>query len=253
MIKVTIVDDSKEFRNALKELLKEIGGTEIISEAENGSELLRKIIKNKPDLIFMDIEMPYVNGFEATKSVISLYPEIKIVGMSSYEKEDYIKKLIDCGAKGYLIKSGDNFETIKELVSGKIQSFVYSPEINFYQPLLKSDKTILFVDKSEDKHLNLRYFLRKYGYKVLKSHNATESIYFLKNKKVNAIIIDSSVINGNNKFINSILNINENLIVFVLLDNNITIKYEEKYKPKIFEINKNLSPETIIEKIETAL
>ena len=111
MTKVTIVDDSKDFRKAMRELLFDIKDVEIISEAENGSELLRKILKNQPHIIFMDIEMPYINGFEATESVVSLYPDIKIIGMSSYEKEDYIKKLIDVGAHGYMIKSGDNFNT----------------------------------------------------------------------------------------------------------------------------------------------
>jgi len=149
--KVIIADDSKDFRKALKELLKEIydselkgiGNAEIIEEAENGLELLQKIKKNKPELIFMDIEMPYMNGFEATKQIVSHYPDIKIVGMSDCEKESYVQKLIDAGAHGYLIKTGTNYEVIKELIAGKLDSFVFSCEINHHLPLLKSYKTIL--------------------------------------------------------------------------------------------------------------
>ena len=97
--KIIITDDSKDFRKALKVLLKEIyhselkeiGSVEIIDEAENGAELLEKIKKNEPELIFMDIEMPYINGYEATKKIVSQYPNIKIVGMSSYNKENYIQ------------------------------------------------------------------------------------------------------------------------------------------------------------------
>ncbi len=253
-----ITDDSKDFRKALKEVLKEIyevefegiGNVEFIEEAENGLELLEKIKTNKPELIFMDIEMPYMNGFEATKKIVSLYPDIKIIGMSSYEKEIYIQKLIDVGAHGYFIKTGNNYEGIKELIAGKADSFVFSCEINHYLPFLKSHKTILFVDRSESQHLSLRHFLFKCGYTVLKAQNATESIFFMKEKDIDAVIIDQSVIKRNNNFVSTLLENTKKIKVFLINGNDNTTEIKNNLNNELIYLENDFSFETIVKILE---
>ena len=257
--KIIIADDSKDFRIGLKELLDEIYNLELkksansyfIEEAENGLELLEKIKKNKPELIFMDIEMPYMNGFEATKKIVSLYPDIKIIGVSGNEKETYIEKLIDVGAKGYLTKAGSNFQVIKELITGKADSFVFSADINHNLPLLKSYKSILFVDKSENRHISLRHFLFKCGYTIFKARNATESCFYLKNKKIDAVIIDHSVIKRNKKFLSRVLDKTKGLKYIVL---NKKIEDTEKINNnEIIHLKKDFSREIIVRIIENQI
>ncbi len=254
--KIIITDDSKDFRKALKELLKEIYSSELkelyssetIEEANDGTELLQKIKKNKPELIFMDIEMPYMDGFEATKEVVSLYPDINIIGMSGYEKESYIKKLIDVGARGYLIKSEDNYEVIKELLAGKIDSFIFSGKIIHHLPLLKSYKTVLFVDKNESTNLDLRHFLRKCGYTILKAQNVSASLFFLNNKSIDAVIIDKSIINRNHNYLSTISNTAKSINCILINEEEIKTNYNNNLKIKCLE--KGFSLKSLVKTIE---
>lgn len=252
MKKITIVDDSSFFRKALKQILYEIGGVEIISEAENGAELLRLITKNKPDIIFMDIEMPYINGFEATKSVNSLYPSIKIIGMSANEKDSFVHKLIDLGAKGYLIKSGDNYETIKKLIHDDYDEFIYSPEINYHKPLLKSKKTILSLENLNNNNLNIRHHMRKAGYNILKANNITETFFFFKENNIDGVFIGKEILKKNNKIINRIISINKNpnLQIFILTNKQENTQNKIKENIIIHKLKQNFNPEIIIETIE---
>ena len=198
----------------------------------------------------MYIEMPYMNGFAATKKIVSQYPDIKIIGMSSYEKENYIQRLIDVGAQGYLIKTENNYEIIEALIADKVDSFIFSCEINHHLPLLKSHKTILFVDKSESRHLSLRHFLFKCGYTVLKARNATESIFFLTDKNINAVIVDQSVINRNNNFISTLLVNTEKMKILLINEDNNKTGTKHKLNNEIIHLEKSFSPETLVKILE---
>ena len=103
--KVFIVDDHQIFRNGLKDLLSEIKDIEVVGEASDGKDFLKKIKSNFPDIVLMDIKMPNMNGIEATKKAKELYPEIKILGLSMYDDYEYLDELIDAGAVGYMLKN----------------------------------------------------------------------------------------------------------------------------------------------------
>ena len=68
-----------------------------------------------PDIVFMDIEMPHMDGIRATKKAIQKYPDLVIIGLSLYENKAYIDSLINAGARGYLLKLFDNFELLEEI------------------------------------------------------------------------------------------------------------------------------------------
>jgi len=102
---ILLVDDHIGFRNGLKLILKLENIAIIIGEASNGEECIAKLSSIKPDLILMDIDMPLMNGLEATKKVIELMPDIKIMAYSMFENEFYFKKMIELGAMGFLLKS----------------------------------------------------------------------------------------------------------------------------------------------------
>lgn len=223
MKKIIIVDDSVPFRAALRETLNEITNVEIIGEAENGAELLRILRHNKPDIIFMDIEMPFINGFEATESVLAVFPDIKVIGMSSYEKEKFIHKLIDVGAVGYMLKTSDNFEVIKNLVSDNYTApFTYSPEINNNVPLLMRGLNALVIDYPNDTNLNFRHTIRKAGYTVLKVSNMTEATYFFGKYDIHTVIIESEVLKRNDKLIERLA------------------EFQEKHRFNIYILSKDL-------------
>lgn len=114
-IHIVIVDDHQLFRNGLKILLNAFPEFEIIGEASNGVEFL-KIIKNtKADVALMDINMPEMDGIEATQKGIEICPDISIIALSMYGEEEYYNKMVDAGAKGFLLKDSDISE-VKEAI-----------------------------------------------------------------------------------------------------------------------------------------
>ena len=114
-----IVEDQHIFRKGLILLLKEIPGVEIFGEASNGQEFLDMIKDERPDIVFMDIQMPVMNGIEATKKAIEEYPGLKIVAISMFGEEEYLVSMLEAGIKGFLLKTVEEYELHKaiELVS----------------------------------------------------------------------------------------------------------------------------------------
>lgn len=103
-IKVIIADDHKMFRQGITNILNDTGEVEV-SEAESGEELIEKLKREKPDVILMDINMPGINGIEATKIIKKRYPSIQVMAVSTSDEENYIIEMLKAGAMGYVLKN----------------------------------------------------------------------------------------------------------------------------------------------------
>jgi len=101
---VLIVDDHPLFREGLKSLLARHSGFEVIGEAGNGSEGLKKAKKLRPDLVIIDISLPDQSGIEVTSKIGSLLPETRVIVLSMHTKIDYITEAFRQGATGYVVK-----------------------------------------------------------------------------------------------------------------------------------------------------
>ncbi len=112
--KITIVlaDDHEIFLDGLTMMLNKIPEFEIIGSASNGIELIELVKEKKPDVILTDISMPELDGIEATRKLVDLYPSIKIIALSMFDEDNMIAEMIDAGAKGYLLKNADKKEII---------------------------------------------------------------------------------------------------------------------------------------------
>jgi len=108
--KIIIADDHDMFRDALKTMLEIDNIATVIAEAQNGKKLLAQLESENPDIIIMDIDMPIMNGIEATKVISKQYPQIKILALSMYGDEKYYKELIEAGAMGFILKSSNKSE-----------------------------------------------------------------------------------------------------------------------------------------------
>jgi len=102
---IIIVDDHQVFRQALKELITRENIATVIGEASNGVEFLDLLSQQKPDLVLMDIDMPEMNGLDATQHALKLIPDIKIIAFSMFRDQESYYKMISRGAKGFILKS----------------------------------------------------------------------------------------------------------------------------------------------------
>lgn len=106
-INIIIVDDHSLFRNGMKLLLANTGNFNVMAEASNGKEFLTLIEGMQPDIVLMDIEMPEMNGIEATTKALEKNPDLKIICLSMYGEEEYYYKMIEAGVSGFLLKNSD--------------------------------------------------------------------------------------------------------------------------------------------------
>ncbi len=120
--KIIITDDQQMFRNGLKLLIEVENIGTVIGEAENGQLFLELLEKQKPDLVLMDIDMPVMNGMEATEAAVEKYPDLKILALSMFGDEKYYAKMINAGVKGFVLKNAgkhDLEKAIREVAEGR--------------------------------------------------------------------------------------------------------------------------------------
>lgn len=104
-LRIYLVDDHKLFREGLKLLLSTQTFVRHIYEASSGREFIENLSFVDCDVVLMDIEMPEMNGIEATIEAMKMKPTLKIIVLSMYGDEQYYYKMIDAGAKGFLLKN----------------------------------------------------------------------------------------------------------------------------------------------------
>jgi DNA-binding NarL/FixJ family response regulator len=131
-IRIIITDDHQLFRNGLKILLNAFQEFEVTAEASNGEEFLR-ILKNTPaEVVLMDINMPEMDGIEATRKAMKLYPELDIIALSMYGEEEYYYKMLDAGAKGFLLKDSDISEVKEAILTIRKGGSYFSQELLYH-------------------------------------------------------------------------------------------------------------------------
>jgi DNA-binding NarL/FixJ family response regulator len=105
MIKILIADDHQMFIDGLRSLLEDSAEIRVVGEARNGLEVL-ECCKGQPvDIVIMDINMPEMDGIQATRELLKKHPSIKILGLSMYNDREYIADILKAGASGYILKN----------------------------------------------------------------------------------------------------------------------------------------------------
>lgn len=105
MIHIAIADDHQMFIDGIKSLLKGNKNIHIATEANNGETLLQQMANTPVNLILMDVNMPVMDGIEATKQVKQKYPDTRVIMLTMFSSKDYIEKLLRAGANGYILKN----------------------------------------------------------------------------------------------------------------------------------------------------
>lgn len=128
--RIIIVEDQTILREGLRSLLAFQADLEIVGEARDGLDAIRKVDKLLPDLVMTDLSMPRMNGIEAIKEIKKKWPKIKILALTVNDAEEYILAALKAGADGYILKDSTNAEllqAIRDILSG---NRVLSPGIS---------------------------------------------------------------------------------------------------------------------------
>jgi two-component system, NarL family, invasion response regulator UvrY len=130
MANVVLVDDHSLLRNGLAELLKNLGH-QVLFEANHGADFIKGINPNAlPDIVLMDINMPEMNGFDASLWLKQHHPEVRVLALSMYDNENAIIRMLKCGARGYILKDSDPRELKKAIEDVLQKGYYYSDLVN---------------------------------------------------------------------------------------------------------------------------
>ena len=109
-VRIVIADDHHIFREGFKLLLKDQHELELVGEADNGQTLLELVKGKAPDVAFVDIKMPLMDGIEACKAIKNNYPNTKVIALSMFNDDYLILEMLEAGALGYLLKNTNKEE-----------------------------------------------------------------------------------------------------------------------------------------------
>lgn len=121
VIKIALIDDHKLFREGVKRILEFESSFEIVAEGDDGNVATHLVSKYKPDVVLMDINMPDMNGVQATANLIRQHPNTSVIILSIHDDESYVTHALKTGAQGYLLKEMDSdslIEAIKVVSDG---------------------------------------------------------------------------------------------------------------------------------------
>ncbi len=144
-IRILLADDHRILRSGLRGLLEKQAGFDVVAEAENGRDAVKKCRKLLPDIVIMDITMPDLNGVEATRQIVSETPQTKVIVLSVHSEQHFVSEVLKAGASGYLLKDC-GFEEVNSAIDTVISGEAYlSPRIttvvrdDYLQHLTRSD------------------------------------------------------------------------------------------------------------------
>lgn len=122
-MKILIADDHTMFINGLRLLLSDTGKYDVVAVAYNGQEALSILAEQNIDIVLMDVNMPKLNGYQATFKIKEQYPDVKVIVLSMLADELSVNKMLEAGADGYLFKNADEeelFESLDAVLRGEI-------------------------------------------------------------------------------------------------------------------------------------
>lgn len=129
MINVLIVDDHDLVRTGIRKILSEISGIKVVGEASNGEDAVKMARKFNPHVVLMDVKMPGIGGFEATRKLLRMDPDLKVLVLTTISNDLYPARLLQIGAAGYITKGSSMDEMVQAIRAVHSGQRYISPEI----------------------------------------------------------------------------------------------------------------------------
>ena len=129
IIRILIVDDHPIVRRGISMTLTKHPSIQIVGEAFDGRDALNKVRELKPEIVLMDIDMPQMNGLAVTDLLRREMPEVKVLILSMYANTDYVMRIIQCGARGFVIKEAPTEELLSAIETVHAGGSHFSPDV----------------------------------------------------------------------------------------------------------------------------
>lgn len=181
MIKVLIADDQELIRQSLGIILGLKEEIDVIGTVCDGTEALKFVAKEKPDIILMDIRMPVMDGVECTKLMKEKYPDIKIIVLTTFDDEKYVFSALKYGASGYLLKgiSVDELEKAIHVVHGggaMINPEIASKVVELFSEMAQSHYDVMIEADNIEKLTEMEWKIVKYVGRGMSNKEIAEHI-----------------------------------------------------------------------------
>ena len=128
-IRILLVDDHQMFRNALRSLLEKSSNLDVVGETGNAFEVVELARKTSADIVCMDIGMPGMNGIEATRKLIAACPLVKVIALSTYSDQKYVKDMMTAGASAYITKVEAAEELLRAIIAVRQNRKYLCPDV----------------------------------------------------------------------------------------------------------------------------
>ncbi len=185
-IRVVLAEDHTLVRQGFRRILEDDPRVTVVAEARTGLEAIDHCKELKPDVVVMDLSMPELGGLEATAEILKANPAVKILILSMYSNEAYVRKAFELGAKGYILKNAIEVDLTRAVMALAEGEAYFSPGIS--QIVLESMKSGTFQDAGQDvyERLTLR---EKEVLQLIAQGKSNKEIATLLNISVNTVAV----------------------------------------------------------------
>jgi DNA-binding NarL/FixJ family response regulator len=157
IIRIIIADDHTLFREGLKALFQSNPDIEVVGEADTGAQAIARSTSLHPDVILMDIQMPEVNGIEATRRILQADPRIGVIVLTMFEDDDTVFAAMRAGARGYILKGADQEEMLRAIRAVANHEALFGPAIatrliNYFASAASEAPPLIFPELTNREH-----------------------------------------------------------------------------------------------------
>jgi DNA-binding NarL/FixJ family response regulator len=128
-VRILLADDHELVRRGLRTLLESQPGWEVCGEASDGRTAVEMSRRLKPDIVVMDVSMPELNGFEATRQILAKQPMVEVLALSMHESQQMVNEVLDAGARGYVLKSDAGSDLVAAVEALRKHSYFFSARL----------------------------------------------------------------------------------------------------------------------------